>query len=129
VIQLQIVSGKLAGRDIVVRQFPFLVGRAAESDLRLEEGGIWDRHLQIAFKRGQGFEFSTQDAALALVNGEQVTGGVLRNGDLIELGAVQLRFWLARSEQRSLRWREALTWISLFSWLAIQLALIYWLLR
>jgi len=129
VIQLQILSGKLAGRDIVARQFPFLVGRAAESDLRLEDGGVWERHLQIAFASGVGFEFATQEAALTLVNGEQVSGGVLRNGDLIELGAVRIRFWLARSGQRSLRWREALTWVSLFGLLAVQLLLIYWLLR
>jgi pSer/pThr/pTyr-binding forkhead associated (FHA) protein len=129
VIQLQILSGKLAGRDIVVRHFPLVVGRAASADVRLEDAGVWERHLQIAFKRGEGFEFSSQESALTLVNSDKVSGGLLRNGDLIEIGGVQLRFWLARSEQRSLRLREVLTWTSLFVLPGVQLALIYWLLR
>ena len=128
-IQLQILSGKLAGRDIVVRHFPLVVGRAASADVRLEDAGVWERHLQIAFKRGAGFEFSTQESAMTLVNGAKVSGGLLKNGDLIEVGGVQLRFWLARSEQRSLRLREVLTWTSLFVLPGVQLALIYWLLR
>jgi hypothetical protein len=129
VIQLQILSGKLAGRDIVVRQFPFVVGRAPSAGLRLEDVGVWERHLQIGFKRGAGFEFSSQDPALTLVNSSAVSGGILRNGDLIDVGGVQLRFWLARSEQRSLRLRETLIWTSLFVLPAVQLWLIYWLLR
>jgi hypothetical protein len=129
VIQLQILSGKLAGRDIVVRQFPFVVGRAPSAGLRLEDVGVWERHLQIGFKRGAGFEFSSQDTALTLVNSSAVSGGILRNGDLIDVGGVQLRFWLARSEQRSLRLRETLISTSLFVLPAVQLWLIYWLLR
>ncbi len=128
-IQLQILSGKQAGSDIVIRRFPFLIGRAAEAQLRLEEAGVWERHVQIDFERDAGFSFLAQNAALTLVNGARVDRGILRNGDLIELGSVQLRFWLARSEQESLRPREAFTWISLLALFAGQIALIYWLLR
>ena len=81
-IQFQILSGKLAGRDIEVRQFPFVIGRAGSADLRLEDAGVWEQHLQIRFKRGDGFEFVSQDSALTLVNSAEVAGGILRNGDL-----------------------------------------------
>jgi hypothetical protein len=129
VIQLHILSGKQAGSDIVVRRFPFVVGRAADADLKSEDAGVWDRHLRIDFRRSEGFLFETQPLALTLINGGRVESGVLRNGDLIELGSVQLRFWLARSAQKTLRFREAFTWAALFSLFAIQGALIFWLLR
>ena len=128
-IQLHILSGQQAGRDIVVRRFPFVIGRAADAGLPLDEPGVWDRHLQIEFQRGAGFTLTAQTDALALVNGERAESGLLRNGDLIELGSAQLRFWLARSEQKSLVPREALTWAALFALFAAQVALIHWLLR
>ncbi len=128
-IQFQILSGKKAGSDIVVRRFPFLIGRGADTQLRLEEAGVWEKHLAVNFQRGEGLAFSAQKAAMTLVNGLPVERGLLRNGDLIELGSVQLRFWLARSEQKSLRSREVLTWIGLIVMFAGQIALICYLLR
>jgi hypothetical protein len=85
--------------------------------------------LQFEFRRSEGFTFAAQPDALALVNGERVESGILRNGDLIEVGSARLRFWLARSQQKTLRAREALTWIALFALFAAQIALIYMLLR
>ena len=128
-IQLQVLSGKLAGRDIVIRQFPFSIGRAAGSGLQLEDPGVWDRHLEISFAPGEGIAFTAQETALTLVNGTEVRSGLLRNGDRFELGSVRLQFWLTRSEQTSLRWREWLTWCSLFGLFVFQLALIVVLLR
>jgi len=129
VIQLQILSGKQAGHDIVVRCFPFQLGREAGAGLILDEAGVWERHLEIAFQRSEGFLFTSRPEALAIINGERVEKGMLRNGDLIELGSVQIRFWLARSGQKTMRVREALTWSALFLLFAVQITLIYWLLR
>jgi predicted component of type VI protein secretion system len=129
VIQLQILSGKQAGSDIVVRRFPFTIGRSADANHKLEDAGVWDRHLQIEFRRHEGFCFVAQSNAMTVVNGEAAQNGILRNGDVIEVGSVQLRFWLARSEQMTLRVREALTWTALFALFAAQIGLIYWLLR
>ena len=126
-IQLQIVSGKQAGSDIVVRQFPFVVGRGADAALRLDDAGVWDQHLEIRFHRDDGFSFGAGANALTLLNGERVESGVLRNGDTIELGSVQLRFWLARTQQKALRLREALTWTALFAIFAAEIGLICWL--
>ena len=128
-IQLQILSGKQAGRDLVARRFPFVIGRAANTDLQLDEPGVWDRHFRFRFERGAGFGFDAQTDALVMVNGEQVAEGFLRNGDVIELGSARLRFWLARARQKTLRVREALTWTALFVLFGAQIALIWWLLR
>jgi pSer/pThr/pTyr-binding forkhead associated (FHA) protein len=128
VIQLQLLSGNLPGREIVIGHFPFSIGRGADADLQLDGPGVWERHVQIEFERGEGFAISTNSQAMTLVNGARVESGLLRNGDLIELGATQMRFWLARSKQKSLRVREALTWTGFFGLFGGQVALIYWLL-
>jgi hypothetical protein len=54
---------------------------------------------------------------------------VLRNGDRLGLGSVQLRFWLAETRQRGLRVREGLAWSCVVVVTLGQLALLYWLLR
>jgi len=128
VIQLQILSGKRAGSDVVVSDFPFVVGRA-DADLQLDDAGVWERHFQMEFRRAEGFHFTTQPDALTLLNGERAQSGFLRNGDLIELGSIQLRFWLARSRQKTLQACEALTWTGLFALFAVQIGLIWWLLH
>ncbi|HTD66079.1 MAG TPA: FHA domain-containing protein [Candidatus Limnocylindria bacterium] len=128
-IQFQILSGEQAGNDIVVRRFPFSIGRGAESDLPLAEPGVWDRHLRIDFQRGDGFMFVAHSEALTLINGQKVESGMLRNGDLVELGSAQLRFWLAPAQQRTLQVREIATWTALVALFAGQVGLIYWLLR
>jgi hypothetical protein len=129
VIALHILSGNKADSEIVVRHFPFVIGRGDGAQLALDEAGVWEQHMQIDFQSGAGFSFRARSDAPALVNGERAEGGMLRNGDLIELGSAQLRFWLARTEQKSLRWREALTWCALLALFAAQATLIFLLRR
>lgn len=127
-IQLHILSGRQAGGEIVVRHFPFVIGRG-QAHLPLEDGGVWEQHLQIDFLRSEGFTYSARSEAGVLINGAAAAAGLLRNGDLIELGAARLRVWLTRTSQRSLQWRERLTWAALLALFAAQAALVWWLLR
>jgi len=128
-VELRIVSGKMAGTSWSARRFPVRIGRAANSDLRLEEDGVWDDHLLLDFERGEGFILSAQPNALTQVNGQSVEQTRLRNGDEITLGSLKLLFSLARPRQASLRWREILTWTGLALVTLGQLALLYLLLR
>lgn len=128
-IQLQILSGKQAGGDIVVRRFPFIVGRGADADLKLDDAGIWDRHAEIELRRKEGFFVAARGEASVGINGERAEARMLRNGDVLEMGSVQLRFWLAPGRQKTLRLREALTWTALITLFVAQIGLICWLLR
>ena len=127
-IQLNILSGRQGVGEIVVRHFPFLIGRGG-AHLPLEDAGVWDRHLQIDFTRGEGFTFTAQSEAGVILNGTPAAAGLLRNGDLLELGAARLRVWLTRTQQPGLRWRETFIWTSLLALMAAQAALVWWLLR
>jgi pSer/pThr/pTyr-binding forkhead associated (FHA) protein len=128
VVQLSILNGKKAGTEWVTRRFPFRVGRAAGCDLCLEEAGVWDRHLEFNLNPDAGIVLAAQPEALTAVNGQPVAETALRNGDLIEIGSLRLRFWFAPTLQRGLRLREYLTWLALALFSLGQVALIYWLL-
>ena len=127
-IQFSILSGKKAGTSWVARRFPVRIGRAAGSDLRIEEPGVWDQHLQVDFILADGFVLSAQANALATVNTQPVQETVLRNGDLIEAGSLKLQFWLSETRQTGLGLRESLTWVAVAAISLAQIALIYWLL-
>src|SRR6266404_2913877 len=126
-IQLKILSGKMAGTETVARRFPFKIGRSASADLRLEEDGVWDQHLELAFVAATGFVLTTRPDALAAINGHAIREAVLRNGDELAIGALRIRFWLGETTQASLRLREWLTWAAFALITAGQLVLIYYL--
>jgi pSer/pThr/pTyr-binding forkhead associated (FHA) protein len=112
----------------VARHFPVRVGRIVESSLCLDEPGVWDRHFELALEFPGGVRLKSNSEAITWVNGERVGDALLRAGDLIEIGSVQMRFWLSPTRQRSLRVRETATWL-MFGLLSLgQIGLIYWLL-
>jgi pSer/pThr/pTyr-binding forkhead associated (FHA) protein len=128
-IQFNILSGKKAGTQPVIRLFPFRVGRAVQNDLQLEDDGIWDQHLTVEFQKQEGFKLTTSANALATVNGESVQNKILRNGDTITVGSVKIQFWLAAARQRSLLASESFVWVLLVFVTLGQFALLYWLIR
>ncbi len=124
-VQLRVLSGKLAGTEKAARHFPFRIGRSSKADFCLEEDGVWDEHLELAFDPANGFVLVAQPNALACVNGERIQQVVLRNGDSVEIGALKIRFWLGETRQAASRWREWLTWAALLLITGGQLGLIY----
>jgi len=128
VVQLCVLSGKRAGTSWVARRFPIRIGRASTSELKLEEDGIWDEHLLLELDR-KGFCLKVQPNALARVNGQPTSETYLRNGDIIDLGVVSVRFWLSGVNQNRLHFREALSWAAIVLVVLGQIALLYWLLR
>lgn len=105
-VQLHILSGSRAGATWSLTQFPSIIGRARGVAVQLEEPGVWDQHLTLELDNEEGFIASIRQDAIASINGENFDRRKLRNGDVLELGAVKLQFWLADASQRGLRWRE-----------------------
>jgi pSer/pThr/pTyr-binding forkhead associated (FHA) protein len=128
-VQLKILSGKKAGTAWVARRFPVRIGRSPSNDLQSDERGVWDQHLRLDFAPASGLLLTAEPNALASVNGQSVQQAVLRNGDLIHIGSLQLQFWLAETRQAGLRFREGLTWTAIALISFGQIALIYWLVR
>lgn len=126
-IQFKILTGKMAGTTWVARHFPVRVGRSSTCDLQVDEHGIWDEHFRVEIDPREGFVLEGHPHALVSVNGPLEQRHVLHNGDLIEVGALKMQFWLGDATQRGLRIREALVWASAAAVTLGQLALIYWL--
>jgi hypothetical protein len=124
-ISLRILSGKMAGTEHMARHFPFRIGRSSAADLQLHEDGVWDQHLELAFNSVTGFVLTASPDALTSLNGKPVREAVLRNGDVMEIGALKIRFWLGAVRQYGLRIREGLVWLSCALITAVQLFLIY----
>jgi pSer/pThr/pTyr-binding forkhead associated (FHA) protein len=129
VVQLLVLSGKMAGTSWVARRFPIRIGRAPSSDLRLEDPGVWNEHLVLELNSTKGFSLTVHPEAITSVNGKPATQAVLRNGDTIELGSVKLQFWLNQARQRGLRLAEAFTWLAFMVVTVGEVFLVYWLLK
>jgi pSer/pThr/pTyr-binding forkhead associated (FHA) protein len=127
-IQFNVLSGKKAGSQTVVRRFPFRVGRAPDNDLQLDDDGVWNEHLTVGFESG-GFNLAVAPGALVAVNGGPFQNQTLRNGDIITMGSAKLQFWLAAARQRGLRLRELFVWTLLLLVTLGQFVLIYWLIQ
>ena len=126
-VQFKILSGKKAGASWVTRHFPVRIGRGAAADFQADENGVWDEHLVVELGAADGFLLQARPPAVVCLNGEPVSEGELRNGDLIELGALKLQFWLAEPLQRGLTLREILIWTGIAAVSVAQIVLIYWL--
>jgi pSer/pThr/pTyr-binding forkhead associated (FHA) protein len=128
-IQLRILSGKMAGDTQVVRRFPFRIGRAAENDLVFDDPGVWDSHLTLQFQKKEGFLLQAASETFVTINDAPQTAARLRNGDLISFGSAKIQFWLAAPRQRGLGFRELCVWLLLIAVTAFQFGLIYHLLK
>ena len=127
-IQFRVLSGNKAGASWVARRFPVHIGRASTADLQLEDSGVWDDHLRLEFSRTEGVILKAQPDALIRLNGQPVQQTALHNGDVIELGAARLQFWLSETRQTKLWLREAFAWIIISGAICGQVALLYFLL-
>ena len=126
-VQLEVLSGKQAGRLWAARRFPIRVGRAPGNDLCLEDAGVFDPHLELTLPDRQAVQLSVAGEALATVNGQPVRQCPLRNGDTLELGAARLRFWLGPTRQSRLTASEGAVWLAWGAVVALQVLVIRWL--
>lgn len=128
-LELHVLTGRQAGGVFSLESFPCRIGRAATAELRLDEAGVWEQHLEIELRGADGIYARLQKPALATVNGAPFEEALLRNGDVLELGSVRLRFWLRPPVQQTFLLRETLTWTGLALLCLLQASLILWLTR
>lgn len=127
-VQLRVLNGSRAGTAHATSRFPCTIGRSTGDDLQLVEPGIWENHLQLDLQVPAGFRLCRLGQGRASVNGAEFDELVLHNGDVIELGAVKVQFWLAEVRQSDNRVRETLVWLGLGTLVLLEVALIGFLL-
>ncbi len=124
--QLTILNGKQARQTVTLPEGALMIGRASDCQLHMVEKGVWERHVQIRLRPEEGFFLHPLPPASTLVNSEPVLAPrLLRNGDVLDVGEVKLRFWLGPVQQESLSHRETFFWMLLVALFAAQLWLIW----
>ena len=126
-IQIHFLNGSRAGQKQVIRRLPCIVGRGPSADCSIPESGIWEKHLEISLGSENEIRMALFEGAMGRLNGEAFQKKVMRNGDLLSLGAAQVRLWLSEPLLKDWRCREWLTWILLGGICLGQIGLVYWL--
>jgi pSer/pThr/pTyr-binding forkhead associated (FHA) protein len=126
-IELRILEGIQSGGLWTGRHFPVRIGRNPDSDLVLDDAGVWDDHAEIGYDAACGFYMAPLSEGAVIVNQHPVESAVLKNGDTLTLGAAVIQFWIAPARQRRFRFVEMLLWLSLLGLFAAQILLIRWL--
>lgn len=79
------------GRRVALKERS-VIGRSNDCDIVIGEQAISRQHCEIIWDRVQYLVRDLESANGIFVNGEQVAAAALRDGDLLEVGFVQLRF-------------------------------------
>jgi hypothetical protein len=83
------------GDDVVVvalDQDVLHVGRSPSADIVLDDATVSRRHAVIALQDGETVLLDDRSRHGVLVNGDRVGRAVLRDGDMIHMGSVAMRY-------------------------------------
>lgn len=95
-------------------------------DVVLSGPGVWDHHFDLEVTPQGRVGMRSFGGASVLIDGQAVTEAPLRNGTLLDLAGVRVRFALAPGEQRSLAWRERVFWMAAVALVGVQVGLLIW---
>ena len=88
-----IITGRfMQGREFLLDRPSLVIGRTPENDIVIEHKSISRHHARIIREGSQYHAVDLESANGVRVNGEDHDRVLLRSGDEIELGQVQLRF-------------------------------------
>ena len=126
--QLVVLNKHSTSLQITCSDLPIHIGRASDCQMRLKEKGIWDRHVELDLDRDGSFLLRPTSEGSTLINDEPLKEKhKLANGDIIILGDTKLQFFIGPARQRLFDTREALCWMVLMAFVAIQVWLVRWL--
>jgi len=90
--RLVIVGRFMQGREFILDRPSLVIGRTAENDIVIEHKSISRHHARVVREGDHYYAVDLESANGVRVNGEEHDRVLLRSGDEIELGQVQLRF-------------------------------------
>jgi len=128
-VELTILDGPERGRVMTLSRFPARVGRRSEVEGSLTGPGVWDHHFSICEDENRRFKLVVEDGARVSVGGQFVEGISLRNGEVLGVGGLRLRFGLKVPEQRPLETRERAVWVMGAMILLFEGWIIHWVSR
>ena len=96
--KLTIVDGKDAGKNIEITKDEILAGRSLDNDFVISDISVSRKHFKIK-KEGDRFIISDMGSGNGIkVNGSKTTSATLSDGDIISVGARQIKFEILNPE-------------------------------
>ncbi|MBP5407193.1 FHA domain-containing protein [bacterium] len=96
--RLTIVDGKDAGKNIEITKDEILAGRSLDNDFVISDISVSRKHLKIV-KENNHFVVNDLGSGNGIkVNGSKVTSAELSDGDIISVGARQIKFEILNPE-------------------------------
>ena len=128
-IRLERIDSSSFAKHINISDFPFKIGRSKNCHHRIEAKGVWPCHIVLEQDGENGIVVKNESEVSLLVNRLKTSKSVrLKNGDLLQFGAVGFRFWISPIEQMSHRTSEFNIWLGLVIIIISQVILMGWLL-
>ena len=127
--QFHIMTGLLKGHYFSVNTLPIRIGRSASCQIKMPDPGIWEWHVEVSVNQEHRFVMRCNPETTVMVNGGPINQGfqLLRNGDQIEIGAVNLQFWLGNVRKKTHRSAEKTLWVILGILVLSEFILLLWL--
>ena len=110
-IELTVLSDPIPGRRFQLEAALIRLGRQKGLEVVLDERGVWGVHAEISLDSTGSYVVRPSSQALVTVNTQPQQEHLLRNGDVIGLGAARLRFGICPAAQRSLAVSETAIWM------------------
>lgn len=90
--RLVLFAGQLPAQEFRLNKTVMNIGRTEENDIVLDHKSISREHARIVYENNTFKIIDMKSANGVLVNGEQYARTELRNGDIVELGHLKLKF-------------------------------------
>lgn len=89
--KLQVLSGSLAGQSYELKVDKTTVGRVEDNTLQLAEPSVSSHHCEVLLKGSDVVIKDLNSTNGSFINGEKITEAVLKPGQTLRLGQVELR--------------------------------------
>lgn len=114
-LQLHVTDDRGAVTAFQADEFPLVIGRSPQAQLRISSAGVFEEHARIDLVRpesgtGERFVIQALGHSLVSVNGAVAASKQLAIGDEVSLGAARLVVSLAPARQGKLGLHESLVW-------------------
>jgi pSer/pThr/pTyr-binding forkhead associated (FHA) protein len=93
-----------------IGRLPWRIGRSSASDLRLDRPGVWDAHAILENAPDTRVAIRAVSDGIVAVNHVPLREAVLRNGDIVTLGSVQMEFRVSPTAGRTGRETASAMW-------------------